>query len=240
MIWVRSAVYNAWFVVTTIVLGLVGIGIRLFAQDRIAERSLRLAMLWSRTLLGGARVICGIRIVVIGRENLPPGPALIASQHQSAFDTLIWLLLLPRVAYVYKAELGDIPLVGPLLRLSGQIKLDREASFAAVKSLLRGAERAVADGRQIVIFPEGTRVDPGVEAELRPGVAALAARTGLAVIPVATDSGLRWGRRAFLKRPGAIHVVIGPALAPRQGQAALMASLRQSWRVSAGAFGSCG
>lgn len=236
MVWVRSAFYNVWFVGATIGLGTFGIGVRVFAR----RHSLWLAQLWSRALLGGARLICGITYEVVGRENLPDGPALIASQHQSAFDTLVWLLLVPRVSYVYKSELGDIPLVGPLLAASGQIKLDRGASFAAVKSLLRGAERAVADGRQIVIFPEGTRVAPGVEVEIRPGVAALASRTGLAVIPVATNSGRLWGRRAFLKRPGVVQIVIGPPIPPRQGQAALLAALRQGWTAGASQIGACG
>ena len=236
MILIRSTIYNIWFVAATTGLGIFGIFVRMLARDR----SLWLAVLWSRALLGGARVICGIRYEVHGRENLPTGPALIASQHQSAFDTLVWLLLVPRVSYVYKSELADVPLVGPLLASSGQIKLDRGASFAAVKSLLRGAERAVADGRQIVIFPEGTRVAPGVEAAILPGVAALAARTGLAVIPVATNSGYFWGRQAFLKRPGTVHIVIGPAIPARQGQTALLAALRQQWQAGAAVIQSCG
>ena len=236
VLWVRSAVFNVWFVGATVVLGVFGIGLRLGSP----ARALWMAQLWARTLLGGARVICGIEMEVIGREHLPDGPMLIASQHQSAFDTLIWLLLVPRVSYVYKAELSRVPLVGPLLRMSGQIMLDRRAGFAAIKALLRGAERAVADGRQIVIFPEGTRVEPGVEAPLRPGIAALAARTALPVIPVSTDSGRLWGRQAFVKRPGIVHVVIGPALPARQGQAALMESLRQAWTDGASVMAACG
>ncbi len=236
MIWVRSAIYNVWFVGATIALGLFGIGLRVVAP----QHALWLARLWARTLLGGARVVCGIRTEVTGLETLPAGPLLIASQHQSAFDTLVWLLLVPRVSYVYKAELSRIPLVGPLLRLSGQIMLDRRAGFAAIKALLRGAERAVADGRQIVIFPEGTRVEHGVEAPMRPGIAALAARTGLPVIPVATDSGRLWGREAFLKRPGVVHIVIGPALRPGLGQAALLEALRSSWRLAEEQMAACG
>lgn len=236
MIWFRSALYMVWFVGATVALGVVGIGVRLFAPDR----ALWLATLWTRSLLAGARVICGIRIVVIGRENLPEGAALIASQHQSAFDTLVWLQIVPKVSYVYKAELARIPLMGPMLAPAGQIPLDRGASFAAIKGLLRGAERAVAQGRQIVIFPEGTRVDPGAVVALRPGVAALAARTGLPVIPVSTDSGRRWGRRAFLKRPGVIHVVIGPPIPHNHGQADLLVALRQAWTAGAARIPACG
>ena len=236
MIWLRSAVFNVWFVASTIVLGLVGLGLRVVAP----QKALWLAQTWARVLLSGARVICGIETQVIGGEHIPEGSVLIASQHQSAFDTLIWLLLVPRVSYVYKAELSRVPLVGPLLRLSGQIMLDRRAGFAAVKALLRGAERAVADGRQIVIFPEGTRVEPGLEAPLRPGIAALAARTNLPVIPVSTDSGRLWGRQAFIKHPGTVHIVIGPPLPARTGQVALMAALRQAWADGATQFPTCG
>ena len=190
-----------------------------------------MAQRWAGLVLDGAEVLCGIRTVVIGREHLPlQGAALIASQHQSAYDTMIWLRLVPRVAYVFKAELARVPLFGPLLVPAGQIPVDRGASFSAVRSLLRGADRAVKDGRQIVIFPEGTRVAPGSEAELRPGIAALAARTGLSVIPVTTDSGLHWGRRSFLKMPGPIHIVIGAPILPGLTQAVLMATLRDRWR----------
>ena len=233
---IRSALFNLYFVLATLGYGIVGLGVRAFAP----RRALWLATAWVRALLGGARVICGIRIVVLGRENLPDGPALIASQHQSAFDTLVWLMIVPRVSYVFKAELARIPLFGPMLRPAGQIPLDRGASFAAIKALLRGAEQAVAERRQIVIFPEGTRVEPGAVVPLRPGIAALASRTGLPVIPVATDSGMRWGRRAFRKEAGTIHLVIGTPLPAGLGQAALMDALRASWRDGEERLKACG
>ncbi len=236
MIWLRSAAFNAWFVGATIGYGLAGVPVRLFAP----RWALAVAQAWARAVVAGARVICGIRLVVIGRENLGDGPALIASQHQSAFDTVVWLTLVPKVSYVFKIELERIPLFGPLLRPAGQIPLDRGATFAAVKGLLRGAERAVAEGRQIVIFPEGTRVQHGAETPLRPGVAALAARTGLPVVPVATDSGRLWGRRAFRKRSGPIHLVIGPPIPPGQGQAALLAALREAWSAGEQRAKACG
>ena len=190
-----------------------------------------MARSWAALVLGGAAALCGIRVAVAGREHLPTeGAALIASQHQSAFDTLIWLRLLPRASYVFKAELARIPLFGPLLVPAGQIPVDRGASFSAVRSLLRGADRAKADRRQIVIFPEGTRVAPGVAAELRPGIAALAARTGLPVIPVATDSGLYCGRRAFRKVPGTIRIMVGAPIPPGLPQAGLIAAIQDRWR----------
>lgn len=227
MIWLRSLLFNIWFFAMTLLMGLLGAAVRWFAR----QHALWVAQTWAAMVLDGAAAICGIRVVVIGREHLPTtGAALIASQHQSAFDTLIWLRLVPRVAYVFKAELARIPLFGSLLVPAGQIPVDRGASFSAVRSLLRGADRAKADNRQIVIFPEGTRVAPGVEAALRPGIAALAARTGLPVIPVATDFGLYWGRRAFRKTPGVIRIIVGPPIPPGLSQSALIEALRQRWR----------
>jgi 1-acyl-sn-glycerol-3-phosphate acyltransferase len=234
MIWLRSLLFNVWFFAVTLAMGLLGAPVRWFAR----RHALWVAQSWAGLVLAGAAALCGIRVVVLGREHLPTqGAALIASQHQSAFDTLIWLRLVPRAAYVFKAELARIPLFGSLLVPAGQIPVDRGASFSAVRSLLRGADRAKADSRQIVIFPEGTRVAPGVEAELRPGIAALAARTGLPVIPVATDSGLLWGRRAFRKTPGLIHIMVGPPIPAGLPQAALIATLRERWREAETAIG---
>lgn len=224
----RSALFNAWFFGVTFVLGLGGIAVRWIAP----LRALDYAKFWVRSVLAGARVICGIRVAVTGREHLPPGAALIVSQHQSALDTLVWALLVPRVSYVFKAELARIPLFGPMLVASGQIPLDRGASVAAVRKLLRAVDKAKAEERQIVIFPEGTRREVGEAGEIRAGFATVASRTGLPIIPVATDSGLVWGRRAFRKRPGCVHIYIGRPIRPDLPHPVLIETLKRRWRDS--------
>jgi 1-acyl-sn-glycerol-3-phosphate acyltransferase len=199
----RSTLFNVFFFATTFVLTMFGTAVRIATP----HRALDVARLWARVVVGGLRVICGIRLQVFGQERLPEGgPMLIASAHQSAFDTFVWLVLVPRCCYVLKQELLRIPLFGPLVQSTGMISVDRTGGASAMRGLLREAERAVREERQIVIFPEGTRADPGTLLPLQPGVAALAARTGLPVVPVVTDSGLCWGRRAFRKRPGTIHI----------------------------------
>ncbi len=228
MILLRSALFNAWFFGITFVLGLGGVAVRWFAP----HRALDYAKFWVRMVLGGARVICGIRFVLTGRENLPSGAALIASQHQSAFDTLVWTALVPNVSYVFKAELARVPLFGPMLLAAGQIPLDRGASIAAVRQLLKSVAQAKAQGRQIIIFPEGTRVPVGQDVQLRGGFAMIAARTGLPIIPVATDSGRFWGRRAFRKRPGCVRIHIGEPIAPDLPQEVLIRTLKQHWRTA--------
>lgn len=222
----RAGIFNVYFFGLTFLLGLAGIVVRIFAR----ARALDFARFWVRLVLAGLRVICGIRVVVIGAENLPQaGAALIASQHQSAFDTLVWLTLVPRPSYVLKRELTRIPLFGPLLLPAGMIAIDRAAGASALRGLLQAARRAAEARRQIVIFPEGTRMAPGERGRLQPGIAAIAAQLGLPVIPVATDSGQHWGRRAFRKRPGPIHIAVGAPLPSGGSRSALLAGIGTAW-----------
>ena len=175
--------------------------------------------LWARITLRSLERLCGIRIALDGREYLPrDGPALIAAQHQSAFDTLFWLTVLPRPAYVLKQELVELPLFGPLLTASGFIAVDRTAGAQALRRMVEECRIAIANGRQIVIFPEGTRVPAGERGVVQPGVLALARALKLPVIPAATDSGLCWGRNAFKKRPGTITVSVYPPIAVQAGE----------------------
>ena len=217
----RSMIFNVFLFSTTFLLAIPGTVLRFTAPHRM----LAFAKLWARLELAAARVICGIRLEVTGRENLPAGPALIASRHESAFDILAWTVLTPLPCFVVKRELTALPIFGPLILLGGMISVDREAGGAALRALLREGERAKAEGRQIVIFPEGTRVDPGEHPPLQPGAAALAAKTGLPVIPVTTNSGRFWGRRAFRKQAGTIHIVIHPPILGKPGREALLRTL---------------
>jgi 1-acyl-sn-glycerol-3-phosphate acyltransferase len=199
----RSTLFNVFFFAATFLMTVPGTVVRFTAPHLVLD----VARLWARLVVSGLRVICGIRLQVFGQERLREGGAmLIASRHQSAFDTVVWLVLVPRCCYVLKQELLRIPLFGPLIPLTGMIAVDRAGGASALRELIREGERAVREGRQIVIFPEGTRAEPGTLLPLQPGVAALAARTGLPVVPVVTDSGRCWGRRAFHKRPGTIHI----------------------------------
>ena len=217
----RSALFNVAFFGISLVMTLLATAARYLAPRQV----LAVAMLWARSLRTAVRLICGIRLQVSGLEHIPDGAALIASRHQSAFDTFVWLTLLPRCCYVFKDDLSRIPLFGPLISAAGMIEVDRDAGGAAIRGLLRGADRAVREQRQIVIFPEGTRSEPGRPGMLQPGILALASRTGLPVVPVATDSGHFWGRRSFRKRSGTIRIVIGPPIASRTERQALLRAL---------------
>ncbi len=218
----RSALFNLFFFAATFLVTLFGTVVSFTAPDRVLD----VARFWARLMVCALRLICGIDLQVFGRERLKCDEAmLIASRHQSAFDTIVWLTLLPRCCYVVKHELLRIPLFGRLVRMAGMIGVDRSSGAAAIRELLRESERAVRESRQIVIFPEGTRGTPDVLLPLQPGVAALAGRTRLPVVPVVTDSGLCWGRRAFRKKPGTIHIRILTPIAADIARKALIERL---------------
>lgn len=209
----RSLLFNAMF------FGLGGICLVLGTPLLLGPRRLqRRAMRWlSSVMVWLFCRIVGVELRVTGRENLPEaGPALIAAKHQSAFDTLVWFTLVPDVAYVMKRELFLIPFYGWYSRRAPMIGVDRAGGGKALRQMMRDAQALARDGRQIVIFPEGTRTAPGRSAPYQPGIVALAATLKLPVIPVATNSGLFWGRRSFVKRPGVLEIrVLPPLQAPR-------------------------
>jgi len=238
VILLRSALYNLYFWLVTAVMAIGSLPVRFLLIRFDPDAALTYGKIWVRILFAGLRPLAGIRIEVTGREHLPlAGPALIASQHQSAFDTLVWLTLVPLPAYVLKRELLRLPFFGPMLRLAGQIPIDRAGGAAAIRGLLTDASRALAASRQIIIFPEGTRMAPGTVGRLAPGIAALAIHTGLPVIPVITDSGRLWARRGFHRRPGTIRIVIHPPLAPGLPRQTLLARLAEIYAAGPPATG---
>jgi 1-acyl-sn-glycerol-3-phosphate acyltransferase len=222
VIWVRSLLFNLAFFGVTAVIAI--LGLPLLARPGWT----RVAMgAWSRAVIA-LLPVAGIRLRVTGLENIPPGGCIIASKHQSAFDTVVWLALLPRGTYVLKQELLRIPLYGWYARRSGMIAVDRSGGGLALRRMLRAASEAARAHQQIVIFPEGTRTAPGTRPGLQPGIVGIAAATGVPVVPVATDSGLVWGRRAFLKRPGLIQIVVKPPLPLNLPRGDLLAALAEA------------
>lgn len=211
----RSCLFNLWFYLGTTVIAIACVVPRAVSRLLPPFWAMVYVRGWAAFVLTGLRLLAGARWEIRGAEHLPKsGAALLVSMHQSAFDTIIWFRVLPRATYVLKRELLRIPFISGILHELGLIAIDRSAGAAAIRGLLKETDRAVAEGRQIVIFPEGTRVPPGVEAPLHPGYLAIASRSGLPIIPITTDSGLCWGRKAFRKRPGVIHIDIHPAFPP--------------------------
>jgi 1-acyl-sn-glycerol-3-phosphate acyltransferase len=172
----------------------------------------RAARLWGRISLWALRVCCGVALEVEGRENLPEGGAIIAAQHQSALDILIWLSVVRHPVFVFKKELKRIPVFGGLMEPAGMISVDRGGGSTALREMVAGAITAARAGHQVIIFPEGTRVAYGVRGRIKNGIIALAHHSRMPVLPAATNSGLRWGRKSYGKHPGPVHITIKPPM----------------------------
>jgi 1-acyl-sn-glycerol-3-phosphate acyltransferase len=225
MLLLRSALFNLLFYLLTAVLVVLALPVLLLPRGVL----MRLLRSYAWFMLGLLRLICGTGLRVTGEGLLPKaGAALIAAKHQSAFDTLVWLLLLPDACYVLKRELLLIPVWGWLARKARMIAVDRKAGGKAMRRLLADAQAAAREGRQIVIFPEGTRVAPGQRIPYQPGIAGLAGALKLPVLPVATDSGRYWPRRSFARYPGIVTVAILPALPLGLGRQDLLTTLERA------------
>ena len=172
----------------------------------------KIAEAWARYHRRCAAALLGIRTRIEG--TVPTGAVLVASKHQAMFETLEVVIILRRPQVVMKNELARIPVWGRIARRYGMIPVDRAGGAAALRRLMQQAKAAVAEGRPIVIFPEGTRVAPGEQPALQPGFAGLYRAFNLPVVPVALDSGRVWPRHRFAKRPGTVTMRFGEPIPP--------------------------
>jgi len=170
---------------------------------------------WSRSSLWLMRVVAGTRYEIIGRENIPEGGLMVAAKHQSFWETFALFTLFPDPVFILKRELMRIPVFGWCLARLRMIPVDRGARARALKDVTRLAKIELGQkGRQLLIFPEGTRRPPGAPPAYKFGVAHLYAEMGVPCLPVAVNSGLYWPRRQFLRRPGTIRLEILPPIMP--------------------------
>jgi 1-acyl-sn-glycerol-3-phosphate acyltransferase len=205
MIWLRSTLYAIGMVMVTPVFSLIALAT--FPFSRLTRY--RIISGWARSMLFWLRLTCGVRHRVLGAENIPQAPVVILSKHQSAWETLAFQVIFPPVSWVMKRELLRIPFFGWGLAMTSPIAIDRAAGREALKQLVEQGRQRLAQGFDVVIFPEGTRVQPGHKGRYNIGGASLAVQAGTPVIPVAHNAGEFWGKNAFLKRPGTITLSIG-------------------------------
>lgn len=218
----RSVLFYVWLFAVIAVFALVCLPVLLMPRGVLtgAQR------LWAACVLGGLRIICGVRVEVRGLEHRPSGAALIAAKHQSMLDGIAPLRFLHDPSFVLKKELLANPVYGAYGRKAELISLDREGGSVALKQLVADVRDRVADGRPTVIFPEGTRQEPGAPPDYKPGVAGLYRELGTPVTPVATNSGLRWPARSWVMRPGAAIYEFLPPIAPGLKRGAFMTELQ--------------
>lgn len=210
MIYLRSFLFNIYFMVMTAVV-IVGCSPFLLGSRYRAHTGGRM---WLRGTRWGTKHILGLDDKIIGQERLPKGPYIIACKHQSVWETVVLGPLFPNATVVIKKELLKIPFMNLYYRRLNSIPVDRNEGLSALKLLISRAKEEIAKGRDIFIFPEGTRVAPDEESTLQPGIAALYQQLNIPVVPVALNAGAFWGRRSFLKYPGTITLEILPAIEP--------------------------
>jgi 1-acyl-sn-glycerol-3-phosphate acyltransferase len=208
LLYLRSALYYLLMVVSLLLLFV----FMLLAAPFDYRWRAAMGRVWSRFQMWSLKTFCGLRYQVTGLENTPDRPYVAMVKHQSAWETIVSHLLFHDAAWVFKRELLWLPLLGWGLALTRPIAVDRSSPKKALDQVIRQGRELLQQGRNIVIFPEGTRVAPGQRGKYGPGGSLLAVKSGAPALPVAHNAGVFWPRSSFVKRPGTIQVVIGPAI----------------------------
>lgn len=229
MLALRRLVFHLWWYVSIALVGLARAPWVAFGSRRVAAR---VVPEWSRAVLWGARWMMGIRWRAEGLEHLPATPVLIAAKHLSAMDTVVPNLLVQDPAWVLKQELMAMPVFGWYCRRAGMIPIDRDGHMSALKAMVKAAREALAEGRSVVIFPEGTRQEPGAPPDYKAGVAALYTQLGVPCVPVALDTSRVWPAHGTAYQPGTATFRFLEPIPPGLKRAEFMALMEA--RIEAG------
>lgn len=224
MLLIRSLLFNVAFYLN-LALWLVAAMVTLVLPHRFL---LMIAQGWARSSLWLMKVIVGTRYEIKGAENIPPGGIIMAAKHQSAWETFALVTVFRNPVYILKRELTWLPFFGWCLLKLRMIPVDRGARSRALQAVTRRAKVELGqNGRQLMIFPEGTRRPAGAEPAYKYGVTHLYAELGVPCVPVALNAGLYWPRRSLIKRPGTIRVEIMPPIPPGLDKMAFHALLQE-------------
>lgn len=222
MLLIRSILFNVVFYVSTAGWLIAALPTFLLPYRAIVA----VAKAWGRYNLFLLRTICGLKSDFRGLEKIPPGPLLIAAKHQSAWETFALLWLFDDPTFILKRELQWIPVFGWLTIKGRMIPVNRAPRIANFNAMMQRAQTELAAGRQLVIFPEGTRRPAGAEPSYKYGIARLYAGANVPVLPIALNSGLFWRRRSMLRLPGTIVVQVLDPIPPGLDEEAFMARLQ--------------
>src|SRR6195952_2306563 len=209
-IFVRSLIFNVLFYL--LLAFWVIVGIPTYAMPR--SGLMHISRLWARSSVWLMRVVCNIKVEYRGLEKIPPGPLIVASKHQSMWETFALLQFFDQPLFMLKRELKWIPLFGWYLVKSDMIGVNRGAGGRALLAMTRRAGEEVRRGRQLIIFPEGTRTPVDAPPSYKTGVAQVYVDCGVTCLPVAVNSGLFWPRRNFMRYPGTLVVEFLDPLPP--------------------------
>src|SRR6202795_4039464 len=209
-IFLRSLVYNVLFYALLVFWILIAIPTYLMPRRAI----MTVAKNWARSSIWLLRVICNTRVEYRGLEKIPQGPLIVASKHQSMWETFALLQFFDQPLYILKRELKWIPLFGWYLIKSNMIGINRGAGGRSLLEMTRRAGEEVRRGRQLIIFPEGTRTPVDAPPQYKTGIAQIYVDCGVPCLPVALNSGLFWPRRTFMRYPGTLVVEFLDPLPP--------------------------
>jgi 1-acyl-sn-glycerol-3-phosphate acyltransferase len=209
-IFLRSLVFNVLFYLMLVFWMVVAIPTFLMPPRAF----MAVAKAWSRSSVWLMRLVCNIKVNYHGAEKIPPGPLIVASKHQSMWETFALLQFFDAPLFIYKRELGWIPLFGWYLVKSKMIGVDRSGGMRSLMEMARRAPKEVKSGRQLIIFPEGTRTAVGASPDYKTGVGQIYVNSGVPCVPVALNSGLFWPRRTFMRYPGTLAVEFLDPLPP--------------------------
>ena len=226
MIFLRSILYFLLMAISVVIFGL---AIAIPGWFLPTAYSDRLATAWGKVNIWLQRVVCGLKVNIVGGEHLPHAGAIVMAKHQSTWETIsLRGLLVPHQSWVLKKELLNIPIFGWGLKACKSIAIDRSAGRKAMFQVVEEGKQRLAEGRVVVIFPEGTRTAPGERKKYGLGGALLAEKSAAPVIPVAHNAGVYWKRRGVKKYPGTIEVRVGEPI-PTEGRkaSAIMADVEE-------------
>jgi 1-acyl-sn-glycerol-3-phosphate acyltransferase len=209
MQWLGSLLFTTYLFVSTLFYAVFVLAVSWLPDSRLYG----VAQFWARNQLWVLKKLCGLSYTVEGLENIPAGNHISMWKHSSAWETIAQMVVFPPQSWVLKRELMWIPVVGWAMRSMRPIAIDRNAGASAVNQVVSQGKERLAEGRWILVFPEGTRMPPGETRRYGVSGALLGARTGRLVVPVAHNAGFFWQRRGLLKRAGVIRVVVGPPIA---------------------------
>jgi len=226
---IRSVIFLCLMIFITLLMGVVLLPVLLFGEHAVRKA----IKIWARIIMSCLHFICGLRYEIIGNENIPSGAALIASNHQSMWETIALFDILPNPTLAFKKELLSLPIYAWWGKSGGGIAIDRSAGAKAIKKLNADARTKIESGVQVVLFPEGTRAPPGTIGHLKPGIAGLYRATNAPCTPALHNSGNYWRHPGPWKTPGTITIAFMPAIATGLKRKEFMNKLDMTLRSSA-------
>ncbi len=208
---IRSIIFYLLIFIWTFFLGIFFLPYLLLPSSYLRN----LANLWISGILQLLRLICNITYEIRGKENIPNNAVLVASKHQSAFETFLLYKLVKNSIFIHKRELFFIPIFGIYLKKSNMISINRDEGLKAMRKMLNAVKQNILNGHSIIIFPEGTRKKTNEPPDYKSGIAGIYKESNAEVLPVAVNSGLYWPKHTFIKKPGKIIIKFLKPIPPK-------------------------